>query len=128
MGGTPMTARDDRLARTLARRHTPEWQAGGDALAAERDRAEAKNRLVTRQRAALAADDRRRARIDNDPARFDRAVTRLRNLFDACLADAADDSGEHPDVIAHDIWTSVRLDAPTAKVAAEVARQLGFDR
>lgn len=116
--------REDRLARQLANRHSPEWRAAGERLAADRAAAEAA-RLAAAARELAARKERERiARIDGDPRRLDREVHKLVRRLEVALEDAR---GDYPDLsdddLAYALWEGVRLGAPTVRVRrlAEIA-------
>jgi hypothetical protein len=110
--------REQRLARTLARRGTPEWQAGGRELVAEQARTEA---LVAEQRRverALAAE-RRRQQAPVTDAELAKACRQVH----AAIEEAAADTGLPADTVAWDIVQG-QVAYMREALAAEVRRVL----
>lgn len=106
-------AREARQAATLARRGSDAWKADGAAfVAAQAAEAEAA--------AKRAADQRAADKLARDAAKpvGERELERAIKLAEAAIAEAALDTGYHPDVIAHDIVEAVCLDLRPALAAA----------
>ncbi len=119
MAGTPHhVLRGRRLAATLARRGTPEWQQGGAELLAKQARTEA---LVAEQRRVdrhLAAE-RRRQQAPVTDAELAKAVADVQ----ACIEDAVADTGLPADTVAWDIVQG-QVAYMREALAAEVRRVL----
>ncbi len=110
--------RDARIAAAKARRQTPEFEAGGAELLAQREDA----RRAAEVEALRAAEARR---LDRDLAKpvTDRELDRAVKLVNAAIADAASDTGMEPDQVAWDVVENVTLDMRPA-LRAEVKRVL----
>ena len=104
-------ARADRIAAQLARRGTAEWRAAG--AKAQADRAAAR-------RAAAA---RRQAEADARRPVTDLELAKALEATEAAVAEAAADTGQHPDVVAHDV-VHAQLHTMRPALAAEVQRVL----
>lgn len=97
------SVRERRLAETLARRQTQDFQAGGDALLARRQ-AEDDTR---RARDAAAKRARFLASLETETLKVSALVLERHDAgFQRMLREAADDSGYEEDVIASDILDS----------------------
>jgi hypothetical protein len=101
--------KEQRLAAQRARRGTAEWRAAGQQLQADRDAA------------AQAARARRAAERDAARPVTDTELHRAVRRTEAAITEAAADTGQHADVVAHDVVHACLLNMRPA-LAAEVQR------